>query len=122
MENTGSTSYREVLASSHESRSMHKGASRACQHSATHHAYRSSLSLSLVQIKHYPQAHTHGRMHIHTPHASIHMFETSLVYSMELLVAVWRELLKENMDFFQAYFHAISPRPFISKPLNFSCD
>uniref|UniRef100_A0A5B7B5V5 Angiotensin-converting enzyme 2 n=1 Tax=Davidia involucrata TaxID=16924 RepID=A0A5B7B5V5_DAVIN len=26
-------------------------------------------------------------------------------------LTVWRELLKENRDFFQAYFHAISPRP-----------
>ncbi|XP_044492664.1 uncharacterized protein LOC123216312 isoform X1 [Mangifera indica] len=30
-------------------------------------------------------------------------------------LTVWRELQKENKDFFQAYFHAISPRPFISR-------
>ncbi|GMP82746.1 hypothetical protein CsSME_00036921 [Camellia sinensis var. sinensis] len=35
-------------------------------------------------------------------------------------LTVWRELLKENKGFFQAYFHGISPRPFMSKPLNFS--
>ncbi|XP_021895850.1 uncharacterized protein LOC110813134 [Carica papaya] len=29
--------------------------------------------------------------------------------------AVWRELQKENMEFFRAYFHATSPRPFISR-------
>ncbi|XP_048322849.1 uncharacterized protein LOC125420321 [Ziziphus jujuba] len=26
-------------------------------------------------------------------------------------LTVWRELQKENRDFFHAYFHAISPRP-----------
>ncbi|KAL5540078.1 hypothetical protein UlMin_040259 [Ulmus minor] len=26
-------------------------------------------------------------------------------------LTVWRELQKENKDFFHAYFHAISPRP-----------
>ncbi|CAA2995928.1 Hypothetical predicted protein [Olea europaea subsp. europaea] len=31
-------------------------------------------------------------------------------------LTVWRELLKENKDFFQTYFHSISRRPFTSKP------
>ncbi|XWS69029.1 hypothetical protein CRYUN_Cryun04dG0144600 [Craigia yunnanensis] len=31
-------------------------------------------------------------------------------------VTVWRELQKENRDFFQAYFHALSPfRPFMGR-------
>ncbi|WRX14554.1 Conserved hypothetical protein CHP01589 [Theobroma cacao] len=30
-----------------------------------------------------------------------------------ITVTVWRELQKENRDFFQAYFHALSPRPFM---------
>ncbi|KAL7241040.1 hypothetical protein ACSBR2_006626 [Camellia fascicularis] len=30
-------------------------------------------------------------------------------------LTVWRELLEENRDCFQMYFHAISPRPFISR-------
>ncbi|XP_031277047.1 uncharacterized protein LOC116135468 isoform X2 [Pistacia vera] len=30
-------------------------------------------------------------------------------------LTVWRELQKENKDFFQEYFHAISPRPFMSR-------
>ncbi|KAJ4707351.1 hypothetical protein OWV82_020883 [Melia azedarach] len=30
-------------------------------------------------------------------------------------LTVWRELQKENKDFFQAYFRAISPRSFMSK-------
>ncbi|KAK9188908.1 hypothetical protein WN944_020313 [Citrus x changshan-huyou] len=30
-------------------------------------------------------------------------------------LTVWRELQKENKDFFRAYFHSISPRPFMSK-------
>ncbi|KAI7997413.1 hypothetical protein LOK49_LG10G00358 [Camellia lanceoleosa] len=32
-------------------------------------------------------------------------------------LTVWRELLKENRDFFQAYFHGISPRPFMSRQI-----
>ncbi|XVE75021.1 hypothetical protein DITRI_Ditri12bG0064000 [Diplodiscus trichospermus] len=33
-----------------------------------------------------------------------------------ITVTVWRELQKENRDFFQAYFHALSPyRPFMGK-------
>ncbi|KAJ7953594.1 hypothetical protein O6P43_025278 [Quillaja saponaria] len=30
-------------------------------------------------------------------------------------LTVWRELQKENKDFFRAYFHVISPRPFLSR-------
>ncbi|KAL8161619.1 hypothetical protein V2J09_013108 [Rumex salicifolius] len=30
-------------------------------------------------------------------------------------LTVWRELLKENSGFFQAYFHSISPKPFYSR-------
>jgi len=41
---------------------------------------------------------------------------TSLVPNIvDLLLAVWRELQKENRDFFQAYFHSVYPRPFTSK-------
>ncbi|KAK9191875.1 hypothetical protein WN943_020491 [Citrus x changshan-huyou] len=36
-------------------------------------------------------------------------------YSGGIMLAVWRELQKENKDFFRAYFHSISPRPFMSK-------
>ncbi|XP_009799430.1 uncharacterized protein [Nicotiana sylvestris] len=30
-------------------------------------------------------------------------------------LTVWRELLKENKDFFQVYFNNISSRPFLSR-------
>ncbi|KAL6969438.1 hypothetical protein U1Q18_029151 [Sarracenia purpurea var. burkii] len=33
----------------------------------------------------------------------------------QVTLTVWRELLKENRNFFQLYFRAISPRPFISR-------
>ncbi|XP_041013887.1 uncharacterized protein LOC121257077 [Juglans microcarpa x Juglans regia] len=33
-------------------------------------------------------------------------------------LTVWRELQKENEHFFQAYFHAISPRPLMSRSYN----
>ncbi|GMP82745.1 hypothetical protein CsSME_00036921 [Camellia sinensis var. sinensis] len=33
-------------------------------------------------------------------------------------LTVWRELLKENKGFFQAYFHGISPRPFMSRQIH----
>ncbi|XVF43977.1 hypothetical protein PTKIN_Ptkin02bG0083600 [Pterospermum kingtungense] len=34
-----------------------------------------------------------------------------------ITITVWKELQKENRDFFQAYFHALSPyyRPFMGK-------
>ncbi|KAA8548126.1 hypothetical protein F0562_004613 [Nyssa sinensis] len=32
-------------------------------------------------------------------------------------LTVWEELLKENRGFFQAYFHAISPRHFNNRPI-----
>ncbi|KAF8390440.1 hypothetical protein HHK36_024966 [Tetracentron sinense] len=38
--------------------------------------------------------------------------------SSEFASTVWKELLKENRDFFQAYFHAISPRPFNCRPIH----
>ncbi|KAL9353265.1 hypothetical protein Peur_055945 [Populus x canadensis] len=39
-------------------------------------------------------------------HASVHPLVT---------LTVWRELQKENRDFFHAYFHSISPRHFTSR-------
>ncbi|XP_021742925.1 uncharacterized protein LOC110709003 [Chenopodium quinoa] len=32
-----------------------------------------------------------------------------------ITLTVWRELLKENRNFFQAYFHGVSPTPLINK-------
>uniref|UniRef100_A0A7C8YD16 Angiotensin-converting enzyme 2 n=1 Tax=Opuntia streptacantha TaxID=393608 RepID=A0A7C8YD16_OPUST len=32
-----------------------------------------------------------------------------------ITLTVWRELLKENRDFFQAYYHGVSPRPLMSR-------
>ncbi|KAF5178004.1 transmembrane protein [Thalictrum thalictroides] len=40
-------------------------------------------------------------------HASIHPLIT---------LTVWKELQKENRDFFQSYLHAISPRTFNYRP------
>ncbi|KAE9449932.1 hypothetical protein C3L33_18173, partial [Rhododendron williamsianum] len=47
-------------------------------------------------------------------HASVQPLVTlTAFYPIYLWVmAVWRELLKENQDFFQAYFHGVSTRPF----------
>ncbi|KAJ0095195.1 hypothetical protein Patl1_16102 [Pistacia atlantica] len=39
----------------------------------------------------------------------------SIIISLIYIYVLWRELQKENKDFFQEYFHAISPRPFMSK-------
>ncbi|KAL9423891.1 hypothetical protein AB3S75_035895 [Citrus x aurantiifolia] len=33
-------------------------------------------------------------------------------------LTVWRELQKENKDFFRAYFHSISPRPFMRRSID----
>ncbi|KAL0558227.1 hypothetical protein IC582_006799 [Cucumis melo] len=32
-----------------------------------------------------------------------------------ITLTVWKELQKENSDFFRAYFHTISPNPFLAK-------
>ncbi|XP_010248515.1 PREDICTED: uncharacterized protein LOC104591411 [Nelumbo nucifera] len=32
-------------------------------------------------------------------------------------LTVWKELIKENRDFFEAYYHAISPRPLNWRPI-----
>ena len=121
---TGSASDREVLAPSHEQRPMHKGTSWACQNMAPCHTYWSSLSsspslslyvcvcsgtcLSVLSLNPLLKAA-----------AGLHRFMCWFI-GLNIMsnwhLAVWRELLKENREFFQAYFHAISPRPCMSKP------
>ncbi|CAK9312357.1 unnamed protein product [Citrullus colocynthis] len=32
-----------------------------------------------------------------------------------ITLTVWKELQKENSEFFRAYFHTISPNPFLAK-------
>ncbi|KAK3041822.1 hypothetical protein RJ639_000338 [Escallonia herrerae] len=49
MSNAGSTSYREVLASSHGPRPMYQGASRAREDSTPSHTYR-WISRKLIKI------------------------------------------------------------------------
>ncbi|XP_059656143.1 uncharacterized protein LOC132303084 isoform X2 [Cornus florida] len=85
--------------------------------------------------------HSHDQplpcLHCH-PHSYIrmvqHLIERCLLFHMSrdqcikalaehagirplVTLTVWRELLKENRDFFQAYFHwVIRPKPYTSKP------
>ncbi|XP_010251198.1 PREDICTED: uncharacterized protein LOC104593166 isoform X2 [Nelumbo nucifera] len=35
-----------------------------------------------------------------------------------ITLTVWKELIKENRDFFRAYYHAISPRPLKWPPVH----
>ncbi|PSS13597.1 SPX domain-containing membrane protein [Actinidia chinensis var. chinensis] len=83
----------------------------------------------------YLNHHSYPCLHCH-PHSYIrmvqHLIERCLLLHMTrdqciealaeharvrplVTLTVWRELLKENRDFFQMYFHAISPRPFTSR-------
>lgn len=54
----------------------------------------------------------------------VHVYLLVPVYDPSVLMklmharpTVWRELQKENKDFFQSYFHSLSPRPLMSKTL-----
>uniref|UniRef100_A0A2P2J874 Uncharacterized protein MANES_15G148900 n=1 Tax=Rhizophora mucronata TaxID=61149 RepID=A0A2P2J874_RHIMU len=65
-----------------------------------------------------------------------HLIETCLLFHMsrdecikalakhagidpKVTLTVWKELLKENKDYFQTYFHAISPRYPTNEPSAF---
>ncbi|KAI5679218.1 hypothetical protein M9H77_10168 [Catharanthus roseus] len=78
---------------------------------------------------HFPCLHCHPRSYIRMVQ---NLIERCLILQMSrdqcikaleeharirpvVTLAVWRELLKENKDFFQAYFHSISPRQTISR-------
>ncbi|XP_027152855.1 uncharacterized protein LOC113752979 isoform X2 [Coffea eugenioides] len=81
-----------------------------------------------------PHHHTSPCLHCH-PHSYIRMvhslIERCLMLRMDrdqcikalakhariqpqITLTVWRELMKENKEFFQAYLYAISPRPLIN--------
>ncbi|KAH7858201.1 hypothetical protein Vadar_021220 [Vaccinium darrowii] len=85
----------------------------------------------------YYYRHDHPCLHCH-PHSYIrmvqHLIERCLLLHMNrdqcikaladhariqprVTLTVWRELLKENRDFFQTYFHGLSPRPFLSRQI-----
>ncbi|XP_022132210.1 uncharacterized protein LOC111005125 [Momordica charantia] len=84
-------------------------------------------------------SYSHGQFlpcfHCH-PHAYIrmvqHLIERCLLLHMSpdecakalahhanirplITLTVWRELQKENTEFFRSYFHAISPKPLLAK-------
>ncbi|XAR65083.1 Angiotensin-converting enzyme 2 [Bertholletia excelsa] len=81
-----------------------------------------------VDHHHFPCLHCHPQSYIRMVQ---HLIERCLLLRMNrdqcikalaehasvrplVTLTVWRELMKENRDFFQAYFHAISPGPSIS--------
>ncbi|XP_027099772.2 uncharacterized protein LOC113752979 isoform X1 [Coffea eugenioides] len=87
-----------------------------------------------------PHHHTSPCLHCH-PHSYIRMvhslIERCLMLRMDrdqcikalakhariqpqITLTVWRELMKENKEFFQAYLYAISPRPLIIRMVRFS--
>ncbi|XP_059447411.1 uncharacterized protein LOC132178857 [Corylus avellana] len=86
----------------------------------------------------YHNPHLYPCLHCH-PHSYIrmvqHLIERCLLLHMSrdqcikalaeranirpvVTLTVWRELQKENRDFFQAYFQAIPPRPLMSRYIN----
>ncbi|XP_034688589.1 uncharacterized protein LOC117916562 isoform X1 [Vitis riparia] len=82
-------------------------------------------SISMHNHHQLPCLHCHPHSYIRTVQ---HLIERCLLLRMSrdqcikalaehariwplVTLTVWRELLKENREFFQAYFHAISPRP-----------
>ncbi|XP_023922526.1 uncharacterized protein LOC112033975 [Quercus suber] len=83
----------------------------------------------------YHNHHCYPCLHCH-PHSYIrmvqHLIERCLLLHMNrdqcikalaehasirplITLTVWRELQKENKDFFQSYFHSLSPRPLMSR-------
>ncbi|KAL4639043.1 hypothetical protein ACB092_03G189700 [Castanea dentata] len=85
--------------------------------------------------KMYHNHHSYPCLHCH-PHSYIrmvqHLIERCLLLHMNrdqcikalaehasirplITLTVWRELQKENRDFFQSYFHSLSPRPLMSR-------
>ncbi|KAK4598020.1 hypothetical protein RGQ29_015508 [Quercus rubra] len=83
----------------------------------------------------YNNHHSYPCLHCH-PHSYIrmvqHLIERCLLLHMNrdqcikalaehasirplITLTVWRELQKENKDFFQSYFHSLSPRPLMSR-------
>ncbi|KAH9773196.1 transmembrane protein [Citrus sinensis] len=67
--------------------------------------------------------HSYIRMHLIERCLLLHMSRDQCIKALAehagirplVTLTVWRELQKENKDFFRAYFHSISPRPFMSK-------